>query len=187
MLMFIFFRSIYKAILLNLTTLRLTSVSGTRCTSRHFHSHFVWDHRSTTAQKHVFKKSLSFFPREVYEFPLSQLDLAQQTLNLHICRYDSYSRRTSIGDVFLALAELSAQGIDFTREVFLCRNIISHQEVGATLYFLSSFFVFFYLQTVFSFPITRFDYLSSPSPHPPASAAKSFHEVMLKQLYWRNL
>ena len=67
---------------------------------------------------------------EVYEFPLSQSDLAQQTLNLHICRYDSYSRRTSIGDVFLALAELSAQGIDFTREVFLCRNIISHQEVG---------------------------------------------------------
>ena len=69
--------------------------------------------------------------REVYEFPLSQSEMALQTLNLHICRYDSYSRRTSIGDVFLALAELSAQGIDFTREVFLCRNIISHQEVGS--------------------------------------------------------
>ena len=67
--------------------------------------------------------------REVYEFPLSQSEMALQTLNLHICRYDSYSRRTSVGDVFLALAELSAQGIDFTREVFLCRNIISHQEV----------------------------------------------------------
>ena len=63
--------------------------------------------------------------------------MALQTLNLHICRYDSYSRRTSIGDVFLALAELSAQGIDFTREVFLCRNIISHQEVG------SKFMIFF--------------------------------------------
>ena len=68
--------------------------------------------------------------REIYEFPLSQSDMALQTLNLHICRYDSYSRRNAIGDVFLALAELSAQGIDFTREVFLCRNIISHQEVG---------------------------------------------------------
>ena len=113
----------------------------------------------------------------MYEFPLSQLDLAQQTLNLHICRYDSYSRRTSIGDVFLALAELSAQGIDFTREVFLCRNIISHQEVGATLYFLSSFFVFFYLQTVFSFPITRFDYLSSPSPTPLLVLQKVFMKL----------
>lgn len=66
--------------------------------------------------------------REVYEFSLSQSDMALQTLNLHICRYDNYSRRTSVGDVFLALAELSAQGIDLTREVFLCRNIISHQE-----------------------------------------------------------
>ena len=71
-----------------------------------------------------------FLSREVYEFPLTQSDMAQQTLNLHICRYDSFSRRTSIGDVFLALAELSAQGIDFTREVFLCRNVISHQEVA---------------------------------------------------------
>ncbi|XP_078376419.1 uncharacterized protein LOC144659784 isoform X2 [Oculina patagonica] len=87
-------------------------------------------------QSHTFEPyettiNVSF--REVYEFPLSQLDLAQQTLNLHICRYDSYSRRSSIGDVFLALAELSAQGIDFTREVFLCRNIISHQEIYRTL------------------------------------------------------
>lgn len=88
-----------------------------------------------------FSQSVS---REVYEFPLSQSDMALQTLNFHICRYDNYSRRTSIGDVFLALAELSAQGIDFTREVFLCRNIISHQEVGPTLYFL--------LSTFFSFP-----------------------------------
>lgn len=100
--------------------------------------------------------------REVYEFPLSQSDMALQTLNLHICRYDSYSRRTSIGDVFLALAELSAQGIDFTREVFLCRNIISHQEVG------SKFMIFFphygkmeisrvlltAFQSLFSFPLS---------------------------------
>lgn len=71
------------------------------------------------------------------------MDLAQQTLNLHLCRYDSYSRRTSIGDVFLALAELSAQGIDFTREVFLCRNIISHQEVGTNLEFSFVVIVFF--------------------------------------------
>lgn len=71
--------------------------------------------------------------REVYEFPLSQSDMAIQTLNLHICRYDNYSRRTSVGDVFLALAELSAQGIDITREVFLCRNIISHHEIHRTL------------------------------------------------------
>lgn len=99
----------------------------------------------------------------MYEFPLSQLDLAQQTLNLHICRYDSYSRRSSIGDVFLALAELSAQGIDFTREVFLCRNIISHQEVGTNFVFSFCVFLFFVLQA-FSFPISLFDYLRPVLP-----------------------
>ena len=72
----------------------------------------------------------------MYEFPLSQSDMAIQTLNLHICRYDNYSRRTSVGDVFLALAELSAQGIDITREVFLCRNIISHHEASTFLFFI---------------------------------------------------
>ena len=89
---------------------------------------------------------LSFFLslfREVYEFPLSQSDMALQTLNLHICRYDNYSRGTSVGDVFLALAELSAQGIDFTREVFLCRNIISHQEVRNKTVCVSSLLVLF--------------------------------------------
>lgn len=87
-------------------------------------------------QSHTFEPSdttININFREVYEFPLSLVDLALQTLNLHIFRYDNFSRRTSVGDVFLALAELSAQGIDFTREVFLCRNIISHHEIYRTL------------------------------------------------------
>ncbi|XP_032241493.2 uncharacterized protein LOC5515774 isoform X1 [Nematostella vectensis] len=66
--------------------------------------------------------------QECYEFPLTQSELASQTLDFHICRYDKFSRRTVVGDVFLALAELGAQGIDITREVYLCRNIISSRE-----------------------------------------------------------
>jgi len=89
------------------------------------------DLQSETFQPHDATINVTF--REVYKFPLSQSDMALQTLNLHICRYDNYSRRTSVGDVFLALAELGAQGIDLTREVFLCRNIISHQEIHRVL------------------------------------------------------
>lgn len=68
--------------------------------------------------------------QEAYEFPLSQSQLSLQTINFNICRYDRFSRKTNVGDVFLALAELGAQGIDITKEVYLCRNIISSEQVG---------------------------------------------------------
>ena len=81
-----------------------------------------------------FDTSISVSFRESYEFPLSKNELAMQTLGFQIVRYDRFSRRTSLGEVFLALAELGAQGIDLSREVFLCRNIISTQQVNAFIW-----------------------------------------------------
>lgn len=80
--------------------------------------------------------------QETYEFPLTQSQLSLQTINFNICRYDRFSRRTNVGDVFLALAELGAQGIDITKEVYLCRNIINAEQVGIASYFLSAILSF---------------------------------------------
>ncbi|XP_031568987.1 uncharacterized protein LOC116303564 isoform X2 [Actinia tenebrosa] len=79
-------------------------------------------------QVEPYETSINVSFQECYDFHLTQSELAQQTLDFHICRYDRFSRKVVIGDVFLALAELGAQGIDITREVYLCRNIINSRE-----------------------------------------------------------
>lgn len=76
-----------------------------------------------------YETSINVSFQECYEFPLAESELAHQTLDFHICRYDRFSRKVAIGDVYLALAELGAQGIDITKEVYLCRNLIHSKEV----------------------------------------------------------
>ncbi|KAK3735091.1 hypothetical protein QZH41_011261, partial [Actinostola sp. cb2023] len=77
-----------------------------------------------------YETSINVSFQECYEFHLAQSELAHQTLDFHICRYDRFSRKVAIGDVYLALAELGAQGIDITKEVYLCRNLIHSREAA---------------------------------------------------------
>ena len=57
------------------------------------------------------------------EFEIAEEELIRQTVHFCVCRYDKYSRKTTIGDVFLSLAELTAEGVDLSQEIFI-RNII---------------------------------------------------------------
>lgn len=56
-------------------------------------------------------------------FEISHEELLRQTIHFCVCRYDRYSRKNTIGDVFLSLAELTAEGIDLSQETFI-RNLI---------------------------------------------------------------
>ena len=94
---------------------------------------------SETRQFTPYQTTLNITFKETYQFPLSLQDLSYQTIHFHICRYDVHSRRDDIGEVFLALAELVAQGIDITREVYLCRNLITSQRVSMTIMHLVLF------------------------------------------------
>jgi hypothetical protein len=57
------------------------------------------------------------------EFEIAEEELLRQTVHFCVCRYDRYSRKTTIGDVFLSLAELTAEGVDLSQEIFI-RNLI---------------------------------------------------------------
>ena len=71
------------------------------------------------------------------EFQIGEEELFRQTVHFCVCRYDRYSRKTTIGDVFLSLAELTAEGVDLTQEIFI-RNIIEPDvEVGNQQFELS--------------------------------------------------
>ena len=61
--------------------------------------------------------------KEEVEFEISPEELFRQTVHFCICRYDTFSKKATIGDVFLSLAELKTEDVDLNEEIFL-KNVI---------------------------------------------------------------
>lgn len=67
-------------------------------------------------------------PRGI-EFDIAEDELLRQTLHFSVCRYDNYSRKTTIGDVFVSLAELTTEGVDLSQETSIRNSIEPNIEV----------------------------------------------------------
>ena len=63
------------------------------------------------------------------EFQVMPEELIRQTVHFCISRYDTFSRKSTIGDVFLSLAELTAERVDLSHEIFLKNAIKPNIEV----------------------------------------------------------
>ena len=69
------------------------------------------------------------------EFEIDEDELLRQTVHFCVCRYDRFSRKTTIGDVFLSLADLTAEGVDLSQEIFIRNAIEPNIEVRIALGF----------------------------------------------------
>lgn len=61
--------------------------------------------------------------KEGIEYEIFPEELFRQTVHFCICRYDKFSKKATIGDVFLSLAELKTEEVDLSDEIFL-KNVI---------------------------------------------------------------
>lgn len=68
--------------------------------------------------------------QEGIQFPIMPEELVRQTVHFCICRYDTFSRKTTVGDVFLSLAELTAEKVNLSQEIFMKSPIKPNIEVN---------------------------------------------------------
>lgn len=76
----------------------------------------------------VVKNSVNTNYQKTYSFSLHPSKFVSSTIYFEISRFDRFSRKYDIGYVFVALAELQAQGVDLSREAFLNKDITCSYE-----------------------------------------------------------